>query len=64
MNLAAMRAAAAEVDELLGNAIAIIEEEPGTTTPAAVEHAHDLVSGYVQLASASLQRFEEAARGS
>lgn len=62
MNLAAMRAAAADVDEFLGGAITLIEEEPATSA-ADIERVHGTAGTYVQLARAALERFEEAARG-
>lgn len=54
-----MRAAAAQIEEMLDQAVAIVEEG----TPQERVAALSMVDGYVRLAAAYLDRFEEAAHG-
>ena len=58
-NVPQMRQAAMDVEEMLERAVAVVEEG----TPAEDAPRHDLATGYVALARAYLDRFEEAARG-
>lgn len=63
-DLAALRAAAAELDEHLGAALDILAEpDKLALTPRQAASADRLVDGYVRLAGFALERFEEAARG-
>lgn len=65
MNVAAMRAAVAEVDELLGQAIEMAAEgvDPADT-PQRAETRAGTVRTYIALAGVAVERFEEATRGS
>lgn len=64
MNHEAMRAAAAEIEDSLEQALEMLgQEHEGFLTPEAAAGAARLATGYVVLARIALERFEEAARG-
>lgn len=58
-NVPAMRVAAAQIEEMLDQAVAIVEEG----TPQERDAALRMVDGYVRLAGAYLDRFDAAAHG-
>lgn len=64
MNVPAMRAAAAEAEELLGVALELLPQAgQDWLSPAQAEQVHGLVADYTRLAGMAIERFAEAARG-
>ena len=59
-----MRAAAADVEDYLGQALEMLgtEHEEGLT-PARADRAAGIAGSYVELAKVAVERFEDAARG-
>lgn len=64
MNVVVMRAAIADVDELLGQVIEMVGSETDiAATPQRAATLDGTVQTYISLAAVAVERFEEAARG-